>query len=345
MSAIVFPKIQRHELRLMNEVIGRYRQLIFDVRGTEYELIFTVPAIAPAVSLPSAISVKLQAHQNVFWVALQEDIFSNEFVNYLGAPASESLPSPLLELAVEALLEELLNQLRDKIGLVVSIMEVRLGGPPEAEDAGGRMPFRLQRIKDGTSVFGQIHGDVRTWQIISTVVNNAPLASTQYFDACPIPVSIELGRTRLSAGDLDGLNPMDILLLDSCRYFADNSVQVNLPTGLSFQAKLKNNELRIEKMITEKKIATREVTPVASTEQAAGSIKVDEIPVQLVFELGSVMIPLKDLQTLQPGYTFELPASVGKPVTIKANQQAVGTGEILQIGEQVGVRIVEFTKP
>ena len=73
--------------------------------------------------------------------------------------------------------------------------------------------------------------------------------------------------------------------------------------------------------------------------------RMDDIPVRLVFEVGETTLPLGELQSLQPGYTFELPASVAEPVRIRANGKIVGSGELVQVGDRVGVRVLSLGEP
>ncbi len=68
----------------------------------------------------------------------------------------------------------------------------------------------------------------------------------------------------------------------------------------------------------------------------------DELPIKLVFELGRVEISLGLLQELGPGHVFELDRPVGEAVEVFAGGRRVGQGEIVNIDEQVGVRMVRL---
>lgn len=90
------------------------------------------------------------------------------------------------------------------------------------------------------------------------------------------------------------------------------------------------------------------VAPVVSAEasedlEEAGELTA-QLPVRLVFEIGEKRIALKELRNIQPGFAFELASPVEKPVTIRANGVVVGTGELIQVGDRVGVRVVSFKK-
>ena len=69
-----------------------------------------------------------------------------------------------------------------------------------------------------------------------------------------------------------------------------------------------------------------------------------KVEIRLTFEVGETNLSLDKLRTLQPGYAFELETRLAAPVVIKAYGQTLGTGELLQIEDRLGVRLVEVTE-
>jgi type III secretion system YscQ/HrcQ family protein len=67
----------------------------------------------------------------------------------------------------------------------------------------------------------------------------------------------------------------------------------------------------------------------------------DNIPVSLDFDLGSLALPLGELAVLKPGYVFELAGSLEKlRVVIRANGTRVGLGELVAVGDVLGVQLL-----
>jgi type III secretion protein Q len=67
----------------------------------------------------------------------------------------------------------------------------------------------------------------------------------------------------------------------------------------------------------------------------------DNIPVSLDFDLGNLALPLGELAALKPGYVFELPGSLEKlRVVIRANGTRVGLGELVAVGDVLGVQLL-----
>lgn len=78
--------------------------------------------------------------------------------------------------------------------------------------------------------------------------------------------------------------------------------------------------------------------------EAASPNPVGSLPVQVGFELGRLEVGLGDLAQLQPGYVFALPAHLqGANVAIRANGREVGRGELVAVGDTLGVRLLAWS--
>ena len=67
------------------------------------------------------------------------------------------------------------------------------------------------------------------------------------------------------------------------------------------------------------------------------------LPVQVAFEIGRQEMPIGRLAELQPGYVFPVPSQLeGANVTIRANGEAVGQGELVSVGDTLGVRLLSW---
>ncbi|WP_101926131.1 MULTISPECIES: type III secretion system cytoplasmic ring protein SctQ [Luteimonas] len=68
------------------------------------------------------------------------------------------------------------------------------------------------------------------------------------------------------------------------------------------------------------------------------------LPVQVDFDLGQVELTLGELAGLQPGYVFALPAHLeGANVAIRANGRVAGQGELVAVGDTLGVRLLSWS--
>lgn len=76
--------------------------------------------------------------------------------------------------------------------------------------------------------------------------------------------------------------------------------------------------------------------------EVSGRSLVDDVQIALNFDVGQTRMNLNQLRRLLPGYLFELATHVESPVAIKVYGQTIGRGELVQIGERLGVRLLEI---
>jgi type III secretion system YscQ/HrcQ family protein len=69
---------------------------------------------------------------------------------------------------------------------------------------------------------------------------------------------------------------------------------------------------------------------------------IEALDIEISFEVGRIQVPLAELRTLQAGYIFELESKVAEPVTIRANGQVIGRGQLVQIGDRIGIQTTEM---
>ena len=94
---------------------------------------------------------------------------------------------------------------------------------------------------------------------------------------------------------------------------------------------------------------TQESSKMTETEAETGTAATPEdparnLPVRIEFELGRLELSLGELADLQPGYVFALPSHlVGANVVIRANGRDAGRGEVVAVGDTLGVRLLSWS--
>jgi len=84
-------------------------------------------------------------------------------------------------------------------------------------------------------------------------------------------------------------------------------------------------------------------TDARATPDVAHAIEVGAIPVRLTFSAGGVMLPFEALRRIAPGYVFELGKRLDdQAIAIHANDVPVAVGELVAIGDLIGVRITRM---
>lgn len=67
-----------------------------------------------------------------------------------------------------------------------------------------------------------------------------------------------------------------------------------------------------------------------------------DIPVSMIVELGRVQMTMEKLMLLEPGNLLDLNINPENGVDLVINSRIVGRGELIRIGESIGVRILEL---
>jgi flagellar motor switch/type III secretory pathway protein FliN len=77
-------------------------------------------------------------------------------------------------------------------------------------------------------------------------------------------------------------------------------------------------------------------------EQAAKPVPLSSLEVMIDFDLGRTAVSLSDLESWKAGsvVTLDPPSRAdGVEVTLRANGQVIGTGDLVKIDDRLGVRI------
>ncbi|MDR2677262.1 MAG: FliM/FliN family flagellar motor switch protein [Puniceicoccales bacterium] len=86
----------------------------------------------------------------------------------------------------------------------------------------------------------------------------------------------------------------------------------------------------------------KEAQFVASQRMATEKINVGEIEVQLTFDVGDVILTLKELEGMKEGYTLTTDRPVDEVVNIRANGHLIGRGRLVKVEGRLGVQIEEL---
>ena len=70
-----------------------------------------------------------------------------------------------------------------------------------------------------------------------------------------------------------------------------------------------------------------------------------DVPVHLTIEVGRLHLRVRDLIKLVPGSIIELKKPAGEPFDICVNGVQMARGEVINVEQSSGVRIVEVPKP
>ncbi len=70
-----------------------------------------------------------------------------------------------------------------------------------------------------------------------------------------------------------------------------------------------------------------------------------DIPVTLSLEVGTTVIPIRNLLQLNQGSVIELDRLAGEPLDVKVNNTLIAHGEVVVVNEKYGIRLTDVMSP
>ncbi|WP_252091001.1 type III secretion system cytoplasmic ring protein SctQ [Pseudomonas sp. MWU13-3659] len=151
----------------------------------------------------------------------------------------------------------------------------------------------------------------------------------------PLQLSLQWRPLQLDLATLRTLVAGDVLLLAPGATGAPH-LQGMLAGRPWADLLLDDNQLEITHMHD----TTYEHTDDANDDAELGSL--EQLPVQICFEVGRQTLDLHTLSTLQPGSLIDLDSPLDAQVRILANQRQIGSGLLVQIEDRLGVRVTRL---
>lgn len=189
-------------------------------------------------------------------------------------------------------------------------------------------------------------------------INNPPLKAIELSKALDLIMTAELGYVKINFEDFKKVKKGDFIVLDRINYdVKNNKGQVTLKLGDTalFLAKIKQNKIKIidfatyqeEPNMEEKKLVKE------TKEEAEEKIEVQEVkefptaslenmPITIVVEAARFKINLEKLMSMQPGNLIDLAIHPDTYVNLSVNGQKIATAELVNLGETLGVRILDL---
>ena len=309
-----------------NTLVAGGRTFPFAWAGQPAVLRFTEPATASHVA--GHLSVQLGEHRLTLGYSRLPDP-AQLGVEFAGVEIA-ALPDELRLGLVETCLEDALTALQQH-GANLEITGWTPKGPLPAAQFG----WELSR-GDQPFLAGTVHGEAQALDHLVSLASRSHPKPQRSADTVPMPLTVTVARLALAVDALRSLHAGDILLpaLSAAEWKAGTCEVWCGPKRLG-------TGVRQKQSVT---IQAMKPAPEAPSSPApTGPLNVDALPVQLAFDVGQLELSVGQLRTVAAGYTFELPATADRAVTIRANGREIGHGELVDLGDKLGVRIVSWS--
>ena len=240
---------------------------------------------------------------------------------------------------IEYVLTEQLNQLEASIA-----QPVRIDWQHQVADFDIILPWvihfddfqcnaELHLASDAARVLGRLRES-------SSSNDNATLASS-----IALPIQLCAGTQELTVSELKDLRLGDVILREEpfgTDPFAILSGRLFAPVKPDGNAYILDADWRSFNKSQESLMKSQ--TKIDTAGSAGDLGQLEDLPVQLVFEIGRFELPLSELRKLGEGSVLPTAPSTANAVNILANGRLVGNGELVKIGAGLGVRVLRLSR-
>ncbi len=154
----------------------------------------------------------------------------------------------------------------------------------------------------------------------------------------PLSLKIQIGSIELSSQEWGNLELGDILIPDTLFQKEPLLILGNIPL---FQTHLKNKELTLNHYTSEAPMDEETFLEHLDTSEQDAE-KMRDIPLQIKIEIGQIGMTLGELMELSPGHVLKLPPHAENKIHLAVNGKKIGTGELIEVGETLGIRLIEI---
>ncbi len=184
-----------------------------------------------------------------------------------------------------------------------------------------------------------------------------------------VTLRADIAKTNLKNSDLQKINVGDFIVLDEVSldpYSEKGLITLMIGNTPLFYAKIKDDKLKIvdyatyqkdddfmsEEIIKKNNEEPKEKEPIneeneqvkEKTSLEEAFVSINDIKTTLTIEIARMKITLEKLLNMQPGNMLELSVTTKQPVNLSVNGQIIGKAELIQLGDILGVRILEIKK-
>ncbi|PDT81128.1 type III secretion system cytoplasmic ring protein SctQ [Sinorhizobium sp. BJ1] len=234
----------------------------------------------------------------------------------------------LLEEALAPVLEELEKRIGEPL---------RLEPPDEAADYAIKLPWTID--SGDFPLPAELHLSAAAASKIGKAFGTRTSFLNEFTDNLVQPIQLRAGGQQLTLREFKSLRPGDIVMCEQ----ADEPFAV---LGNHLIAPLRRSEAGLAFASGWQPLKTSWEFSAMSKQETPSSEELEplaDLPIELVFEIGRAEFPLKEIARMGEGTVLQASPSLSSPVNILANGRLVGKGELIRIGEGLGVRVVRLS--
>lgn len=332
--------IPGHEAYLLNRIFRKNGCFGVTLGDQAYQVKFSP---VPFMYQP-ALALEIGAGESQARISLEHMDFMSGVSEVVGNLSPGQMPEELRNAVFETVFESTMKRFEVWSGLHSHVRQVLYPINDQAAfdaffaDYGRTLFFQLIRVADQRPIRGQISFKGNAMALFADLLEKIQAFAFTTWENMPFGARVEIGFTSIKLGDVRNLGRHDIVLFDQCGLDPKQDgfhgmAMLRIPGDMVMVGNLNQSIFTVEKMEMQ--------------EQHDGNENVmadglDQLDINMVFEIGRKEINLGDLRAIQPGFVIDLEQPLEKPVSIRANGKLIGRGELVQVEDSLGVRFLEL---
>jgi type III secretion protein Q len=351
---LVLPRLRRSEMLAINQIVRQGKKHTVAIAGQDWQLSLE-PWLNAAPVMPAG---KSDWYAKLDWAGATIQISMPESVcqGWL-KEAFPDLDVPALPQAFSAaLLESLLTDLIDTPALAQRgpVQLQSIGHDETLQNTSLPHQFGIYLERDAQRIYANLSADNLGLMLIAGVVGEkkpgnqeADTAIHEAPAALPVTTRVQIGQSRLELSEFLELQPGDTVLIAHSWVSQDRSLWIG-SDEIGFRARIDENhvesgsnlQLIVSSPLEHKGVLMATDQPAEDDQKGV----LEHLPVQLVFEIGTLTWSLGELNALAPGKIIELNRPLPHAVDIRVNGMLVGRGDLVEIDGHLGVTISELQR-
>lgn len=265
----------------------------------------------------------------------------------LGGLASAELQGPAGLMLVESALLSLVQPIETLTGHALEVIDAQAADARFAASNAGELGMTLLVQVTGFEAWAvPVRMTAGAARLIADLLDTHATPAWHSLANIRLPFAVHGAQADLSLGELRSLRSGDVVMLDD---WPDTHVRLVLDNRLHVRATRDGQTLTL----LEQPIAVNLIKEHRMTESAVGTSlegaldatldsTLDALPLTLVCQVGSVEMSLAQLRELGAGSVVQLDAQQDDRVDLMVNGRRVGQGQLVKIGDGLGVRLLSF---
>ena len=188
------------------------------------------------------------------------------------------------------------------------------------------------QVDNSLQVTGTLLVEERTYPLLQERLRHWPSDPNQDWEQLKIPLHLELSRQQLTLAELNNLEITDVILLSDNEFSQKQQLRLVLHPNTYCTVLFNSNN----KSLT----INSDWNTMTDQEQKHTIDNLNQVPIQLTFDIGQHTLSFNEIKQLRAGYVIELSTPLPEIVQIRAQNKLLGTGELVDINGRLGVRLL-----